>query len=160
MVYILIFFLLTWENFYIFWANVVANISSAALWRKAIFNFTDRYGLMLYNLFFDQGIWLIICRDLIMGWAACSRIVKFLLDPMIFFDFAHAELIPAEKLLHVFVPQIYISLCLLYCTPSADQGIHYLFIQRHLLGYIPTEEMSPSPCIPVYIKNIIESISK
>ena len=85
MVYILIFFLLTWENFYIFWANVVANISSAALWRKAIFNFTDRCRLMLYYPFFDQGIWLIICRDLIMGWAACSRIVKFLLDPMIFF---------------------------------------------------------------------------
>ena len=109
MVYILIFFLLTWENFYIFWANVVANISSAALWRKSIFNFTDRCKLMLYNLFFDQGIWLIICRDLIMGWAACSRIVKFLLGPMIFLT----NLYQLKKLLHAFVPLIFHFTC---CT--------------------------------------------
>ena len=155
MVYILIFFLLTWENFYIFWANVVANISSAALWRKAIFNFTDRCRLMLYNLFFDQGIWLIICRDLIMGWAACSRIVKFLLDPMIFFWLCTCWTYTSWKTTpFVCTSNTYFTLLVVLhfacCT----------VLPRHIRGFIIclfkgifwTEEMSPSPCIPVYIK--------
>jgi len=133
----------------------------AALWRKAIFNFTDRCRLMLYYLFFDQGIWLIICRDLIMGWAACSRIVKFLLDPMIFFfwlctcwTYTSWKTTPC-----VCTSNIYFTLLVVLC--SLDILGDSLFVySKASFGYIPTEEMSPSPCIPVYIKNIIESISK
>jgi len=47
-----------------------------ALWRKAIFNFTDRWRLMLYNHFrvFDE----LFGESWLWRRVACSRIVKFL----------------------------------------------------------------------------------
>ena len=119
MVYILIFFLLTWENFNIFWRmwwQIYPQLRCGG--RQFLTSLIDVDSCFTI---FSLGIWLIICRDLIMGWAACSRIVKFLLDPMIFFLLCTCWTYTSWKTTPC-VCTSNISLYLLYCTLLQIRG--------------------------------------